>query len=1664
MSVNPHNVDICVTCISDKPPQLPLREELPSLGIEVIYNAKGVGYEATEKETKKEREKIHKRKMKEMKKLSKIRDKEKSGRSIRSMLSPPGKSPLSSKVAKSDFRKLDPPEDFAIPKALSYGSYQRTLDIRVKNDAQSVSSSIETSSSMDEQSLRRRRKKKLARRFRGLFGKKKNPNDPPQSVEFPNSQGLEEAALQEAFNTFMSDEDMSIKKKPSRIKLKKAGGKNGIFPDLLPGSKDNPEQLEKDSDSKVGGNQIELPTDYSSSGMEQTTISSLGNESSIVKTNLIYDAQAFGKQARDCLSKLAVDPGISPVNAQDGVGGSGNIKVKLLGNDQDNQITEIYDLTEISENGNEDTHLLSPRRHDFPDIFPDDDPDDVVCHGSQAPISPYAMIPNDQSQYSEESSVPVPRMRDEVGRFVLDVSDVYEENGPGSPLVLSPVAQRGSTSFALSPASFAIPNYGQGKKKQNPYLPSFNPMRDDEFVQDGRDDIVVYRAESVSSSFRERNLSPMKLDIASPHRESVSRSYAARIDSSRGNHSLDMKVRNFDKAVGNYYNNARTNRPSQITPSLASKRVPALRKTVSPDTFDSLKQKVSFSEDIEERRYFKKEKYDYESSMADVKSSLSAIVNEGRDLTEPLSSALSREADEAFQAFTDQLVVQENPRTPQQILLDALSYGDPLPFDFEETIKLNPRIASQRLTDVDTYALHSACLRAFPKRFAKNQTCRVTDLVDDLRLHRRLIEALIVANPGTCRHVDVNGDLPVHIMARHLMEWEGQWYQKVYDKAKGQDDDQDNGSGITTLYQSMSECINVLLEPIIVDKSLCLQAGSVGRILPLHMAAIFTVPYNTLKSLLEAFPSAASIKCDLNDIKTFVPNHSTPLELHDRLSTDFPKWEIQRVSFSTDEEMTQAMLDQIYRTTNGIRRSDLMFAFSPKLLPYRKEAYRVRRMEKMIQEEMKDQDKRDKFVLTRTAEVFWVWLCEFQNEDDSSDNYAESVSRVIDILPFRSVRFLASVLNREGHPVIDRAVPSCADAIMERLDKISKTEIPVRAQRLSTSLNMPVRSSVLSQFDEDISERFRLHGQGFVGPLCRTIFNITETVYPSSFVLLPYKLVKDAEGRLGLESSQAAKVAMKFAEFLSDLTTPNNIIDTLDDKIYNTLGEDLVDDMNRASRESRSKRFSEFLELYANEPAYFYFIDDCTGVPIVDERNGVYPLIISEAAEMVEKVFPMMLAGMILMRGEKAISILVDVLLDDKIKLVLPHWIEAAKDLIGYTLTPNGYSTKPPLEGLLPLREKLINFVNYGPTENEAIREFQSGGLSNEWVVEISLVKMIIEMHDPRHYFCDLSQERATTQILWTHESDIVNDTLNRIDFKSPKTLKNMLYGNNESHSPNVLHTKDTYGDNPGYEERDSGYSSGEYTDSTSEDERPGMIITTTKMDNSEISKSDESSDRARDSDSSYSQREELESALQFNDDSFNLDSVVKLRVQLDEQEAKLHSLREKVSYIDTAGEELEQREENISSMIDEIANQKDILESPSKDGLEKAKALLLRICELEDRVLCREVEVGQLKNDVSFFQLEASDRTESRRFNDVSLSSSDHSAARSADETSDPREEEMQPRDDDIKSVESDHALNLNQVSGLIAEDDSTVGNSTMYNSSIEGYSTGYSAGMSRY
>jgi len=1684
MTAKEHNVDICVTCVCEKPPQLPLREELPSLGIELVYNAKGAGAEAAEEQRQNEIDKIKKKKQQQKQKEGKKA--EGAARWKRSTRDPPSRSPFPVINFKSGrhSQKEDPPEDFPTTKALSYGKYQQKLELlNTSTGDASISSTLETTSTMNENCPKE--KKAKSGKLLGLFSRKKKneTNEPPMSVEIPHTKSAEDVAVQEAFKAFMSNDEDDVPAKkafdalpPPKEGIKQVGAlsteKMDDFPDLLPGSKNNPEQVDTAFSRDTRGSESE---GVQGSSLEQTTISSLGEDSSPWKNDVVNDAESFTKRAKDMLKKMAAERALTP-------SGGGNIKVKLLTDQADkNHITELYDLTEVSENGNDYlqeegagmgmrdddynhkdhynsyTHqqFVAETRHQFQDVFPDSSDNEVIYHGSAA-----TNFPNVFDFADEESSVPLPEIDDELGNPVIDLADVYEEDGPGSPLVLSPVqVRRTADSSAFSPASF--PQFQQ-KAKPNPFLPSFyhNEMRNGEILnQDRRDDVIVYRAErQLSPNLREKNTSPLRLDVADSYRSPSSRA-----------RKPGMKMPTFDEAVKKYYDSRGQSHLHSVSPS-SPHITPAIRKSVSRDSHDSSRVlKVTFSQDLEEH-YFDKTHFN-EERVHGVESSLAAILNEEQGLNEPLPSALSREADEAFQSFANQLEEEDDSRTPHQMLLEALSFGDPLPFDFEETIQLNPSIASRRLPDADTFALHAACSRAFPKRFGKDQTCRINDLIDDLVLHRKLIEALVTVDPETCRRVDENGDLPVHIMARQLMEWEGRWYQKVYDKARNKDEESDSVAGITKLYESMSECINVLLQPITQDDALCLQSGSVGRILPLHIAAIFTVPYNTLRSLLETFPNAASTKCDLSNIKTFVPNYSTPLELHDRLSTDFPKWEIQKVDFRPDEEMTQTMLDKVYGTTNGIRRSDLLFAFFPKLLPYRKESFRIRRMEQMIQNEMKYKDTRGNHVLTRSAEAFWIWLCEFQGKEDVSDHYAESVSRIVNRLPYQSVRFLASI-NEGGTAVLDKAIPPCSDVIMEKLYTISTTEIPIRLPLSSRGTNDGAKKSLLQQFDEENSRRFQLHGQGFVGSLCRTIFHVQETTYPSSFVLLPYKLVKDNKGGLGLESPRAAKVAMEFAGHLSRVTAPKNIVHILDRKIDEFVGCDLVDKMNRENRESQRKRneyFDEFLKLYENEPAYFYFIDDCTGVPIVDDNHGVYPLVVSDAVDVVGKVFPLMLSGLILMRGEKALSILAEVLLDENIKLVLPHWIEAAKDLVGYASSSEAMS--PSWKNLLPLRQKLINFVQYGSTESDVAKKFRNGGLSSEWVVEISLIKMMIEMHDSRHNFCDLSQTRSTTQVLWTRKSDLRPELQSQIDFIPPKTLKALLNGNERTNGRNDFFDDKEYDDlfedddaNDGSSkmtnEGGSNSSTGEYTESTSEDDMPGMIITTSDKKNSRSvtsQLSDQHDDQPPDHlsydhliadqqrpdpppagilrKSDESDESAQERSFSTDDESFALRSVLKLRFQLDEQESKLKSLRKKIVELDTVGDQLILQEEKITDMISEIINQKDeMLQSSTSDGLMKAKALMMRICELEDRVLCREIEVGQLKNDVSFFELEASDQSESSGVDDTNFS------RRSAGTEDDP-EDNLESPDEDINSDQ---------------DEDSSVGNSTMYNSSLDGYPAG--------
>ena len=1032
-------------------------------------------------------------------------------------------------------------------------------------------------------------------------------------------------------------------------------------------------------------------------------------------------------------------------------------------------------------------------------------------------------------------------------------------------------------------------------------------------------------------------------------------------------------------------------------------------------SFEERIPKVSFSEDVEEHYYVDDaenddtENDDGEVRKADPVEGLSlakiatttpnAAKHEDGYLSpdEDWTSKEKNDRDELYSSdgssstFDDLLEEEacEDVSPALEQLANALSLGLPLPEDWETTLVENPNFASSKLLPgTDRLPLHAACIREFPNRFSDGDTCIVHDLVSDISNHQNLIRAIAESNTDACSRQDDQLDLPVHLLARHLMEWEANWYQKVYEKAQHEDaNDGGNAAAITKLYQTMSQSIDLLLQPIMTNKVLCRKEGSVGRLLPLHIAAIFTVSYNTLKTLLEEYPKAATIPCDLSEINTFIPSDSLPLELHDRLSTDFPKWEIENVDGESKREInwSQSTLDKSYGTKDCIRRSDLMFAYNPNVTPYRHDTPRIRRIEARIRQEVTAMAQEDDLILSNAARLLWIWMCTFIGASED-DTYVDSVNRVVQALPHQSVLRLAAVITENLNTVLDEANEKCAEVILRRLDEIAENEVPIPMAEFSSGYRTYREASpLLGKWEDDMAQRLCLQGRGFVGVLCRTLFNIMETKFPTTFVFLPYKLVRDETGRLGLDSPAAAAVAVKFADCLTELTTPERILHFLEKKHLRFVGQSLGGESDKEWFETEDiikQQVDKLLKLYGKGPAYFYFLDEFTGIPIVPEKKGLYPLVVNDPVDMVRKVLPMMLTGMILMRGEKAISILSKIILNPHIKTVQKNWIEAAKDIVGYLFSPQTEWTASFLQDLLPLRDGLIDFIDRGTSESAIERDPNS--LTSEWVVEISLVRMLVEMHDSKHSYAGLKPRTAHKKVLWTMEEYFLDRNnpvhLFYYDFKSTLELKETS-SEAEDVELNALDTSDPEEHHLSFTCIDQKGSDtiSESSSVVSDAYGPlfGDLALPVDNDESKGSENVESIVHWSTPKPSYLATPRHASAsvpislLNF-DDSLDLDDVLQLRIQLDEQEAKLEFLKEKIMDIQREEIDLIEQEDKLGQALDEIINKKDQLLVTDSNGLCNARKLLLRICDLEERVLCREIEVQQLKMDITAFEIEA--------------------------------------------------------------------------------------------
>uniref|UniRef100_A0A7S1V9P8 Uncharacterized protein n=1 Tax=Grammatophora oceanica TaxID=210454 RepID=A0A7S1V9P8_9STRA len=552
----------------------------------------------------------------------------------------------------------------------------------------------------------------------------------------------------------------------------------------------------------------------------------------------------------------------------------------------------------------------------------------------------------------------------------------------------------------------------------------------------------------------------------------------------------------------------------------------------------------------------------------------------------------------------------------------------------------------------------------------------------------------------------------------------------------------------------MADCVDLVLAPVVTARAHCRRRGSVGRLLPMHIASIYNVTFQTFEQCLTTYPEAAGVPCDCFTLVAWTMNDSLPLELLAWRRTIFFK--------KPDDDDFQ-------------KRSDLLFVFYPGILPFRREVDRLARMESMIQRAARSAvENGDGAELDAAAKSAWIWLVTFEDNigetDGTTTGYEVSVSTVLAFESDAVVTLLANVETFEG-PLLRLASPLSAKIIKERLEVTKVTsETPILTRVSSDSSDSVLASEppceageggeasvVSSSHLSTAAERDTPVPDSTleVGSISKTVFNIKEASIPCSFVILPYKLLRSADGTLALADMSWGSVAIRFGETLVELTDPNKVEHILQRKSMDFLGQRTTLEQMEIfdiCETRQEKTESDLLVLFEEtKVGYLYLLDENTGIPLVPRllEQSCYPIEIKKPSETVRQLLPMMLMGMILMRGEQSLYTLLSVVLNE-IYDVPERWVSLALNVANYLNSPLGrQDERPCIEELEHLKGRLEAFAARA-AKNEIPTSAESpNGL--EWSLEISILSVLLAGADRRREFCGLQKEFSPNGIpIWT--------------------------------------------------------------------------------------------------------------------------------------------------------------------------------------------------------------------------------------------------------------------------------------------------------------------------
>ena len=717
----------------------------------------------------------------------------------------------------------------------------------------------------------------------------------------------------------------------------------------------------------------------------------------------------------------------------------------------------------------------------------------------------------------------------------------------------------------------------------------------------------------------------------------------------------------------------------------------------------------------------------------------------------------------------------------------------------------NPSIVEEVLNSRKQLPLHITCDRGFPMRslkrsmYASQSPLRgnssvsdeldevyssgfeafVNDLISDITNHRVLLKVVAWANIDACHCPDGNSDLPVHLLARRLLEWERVWHAEIKKVKRWYHMTATDAARLTTLYQTISQCVEVVLRPICSSTELCKITGSCGTMLPIHIATMFEASYDTLRQLLERYPEGTEFKYN-SDTNGAASSSHLALEI---LETREERKESQLEKNNENARITEAgvrwsssIIDYV-REDDFLRRSDLVFAFNPDILPYKKEAARWQRIESTIKTEAKQNVKEPNLQLSLAMANIWIWMCTYTNEKDERDNFSKNVSRIVDDLDISALDKLIKVDVGCDSTILEIANPYCREAITRKLQKINKREVtelpPIKEEKSLPVLEKKSEFRSILKTGKVTNKTWKpiRHSQD-MGRLCKVIFNVREDSFPTSFIVLPYKLKLHTDGAPTLLSKADTNTAKEFAKLLLKLSESSTLYHILETKFNEGRGVYIREKMKTQMQRHREQfeiYQQSLLELYNAGNSYLYLLDECSGTPMVpteDEVSPIYPITVNNPGIVVKKLLPLMCLGMTMMRGDRALSTLAEVAARGSPEYSPSAWKEAAQDIVNYMYNKSSTSSHDRSEpsSSETLHDDLIQFVSKMSTESAKRLDLQDG---SEWVVELSFLKIMLTKFDSKRTFMGLQRmETRHGSKLWTKDTsreDLVHRPQNQL-------------------------------------------------------------------------------------------------------------------------------------------------------------------------------------------------------------------------------------------------------------------------------------------------------------